>query len=77
MKIVKVSAALLMGLFVTLALAGQVATAQPGTAPAQISSTDAKPITPFTYAWVITANVPVYANPGDVTPIRTLGAGFL
>jgi lipoprotein-anchoring transpeptidase ErfK/SrfK len=32
---------------------------------------------PLTYAWVITANVPVYANPGDFIPVRDLGAGFL
>lgn len=69
----------MLGLIVTLALTSHVASAQSGTGqpPLTQSNNDVKSILPFSYAWVITANVPVYANPGDATPIRTLGAGFL
>lgn len=38
-------------------------------------------ILPFTYAYVITNNVPVYASPSDevagVPPVHTLGSGYL
>lgn len=79
MKQTRFLAALMLGLIVTLALTSHVALAQSGTGqpPLTQSNNDVKSILPFTYAWVITANVPVYANPGDATPIRTLGAGFL
>lgn len=39
------------------------------------------PLVPFTYAHVVTSNVPVYASPQDAAaglpPVRTLGAGYL
>jgi hypothetical protein len=73
-KVVKFSAALLIGLFMMLAAANQVATAQSGVA--QTGSVP-KPSTLLTYAWVVTNNVQVYAAPGDATPVRDLGAGFL
>ncbi len=74
MKVVKFSAALLIGLFVLLTLASQVVTAQSNPAPARDND---KPLSPLTYAWVVTANVPVYAVPGDAVPVRDLGTGFL
>lgn len=82
MKVVKFSTALFIGLFMMLAVSSQVATAQssvaqPGAAPAREGSQGPQAASPFTYAWVITANVPVYAKPGDATPVRNLGAGFL
>ncbi len=77
MKAAKFSAALFIGLFILLALASQVATAQSNTAPVREGGKGTGSITPFTYAWVVTANVPVYASPGAATPVRNLGAGFL
>ncbi len=74
MKVVKFSAALLSSLFVLLTLASQVATAQSNPSPVRENP---KPLTSLTYAWVVTTNVPVYTTPGDVTPVRNLGAGFL
>jgi hypothetical protein len=39
------------------------------------------PITPLTYAYVITGNVPVYATPSDaangLAPVRNFGVGYL
>ncbi|HTP07466.1 MAG TPA: L,D-transpeptidase [Anaerolineae bacterium] len=81
MKSVKFSVALLIGLVMLLAVASQVAIAQPSTtpeaAPAAQSGTVSKSSPSLTYAWVVTNNVQVYANPGDATPVRDLGAGFL
>ena len=77
MKAVKFLTALFIGVVSLLMMAGQVAVAQSSPAPARESSKGASPTIPLTYAWVITANVPVYANPGDATPVRDLGAGFL
>ena len=77
MKVVKFSAALLIGLFMMLAAASQVATAQPSAAPAPQTGTTPRPSSSLTYAWVVTNNVQVYAAPGDATPVRNLGAGFL
>ena len=77
MKVVKFSAALLSGLFMMLAITSQVASAQSSAAPVSQGSTVPKPSAPLTYAWVITNNVQVYANPGDTTPVRDLGVGFL
>jgi hypothetical protein len=68
---------LIIGLFFTLAVVGQVAAAQPGVAPVSQGGTIPKPSSPLTYAWVVTNNVEVYANPGDAKPARNLGAGFL
>lgn len=77
MKVVKFSAALFIGLFMMLAVTSQVASAQSSAAPASQGSTVPKPSSPLTYAWVVTNNVQVYAAPGDTTPVRDLGAGFL
>jgi hypothetical protein len=55
----------------------QVANAQSSTALAPRGSSASKPGSPLTYAWVVTSNVQVYANPGDTVPVRDLGAGFL
>ncbi|MFN8598320.1 MAG: L,D-transpeptidase [Anaerolineae bacterium] len=70
-----------------LVLVGQTASAQTtdrGTLRNAVVSApgkDPKSILSLTYAWVITANVPVFANPADeaagVAPVRSLGAGFL
>ncbi len=76
MKVVKFSAAMFIGLILTLAAASQIATAQSSAAPATPGATIPQP-SPLTYAWVVTANVQVYANPGDATPVRDLGKGFL
>jgi len=76
-KVVKFSAALFIGLFMMLAVTSQVATAQPSAAPASQGGTVPKPSPQLTYAWVVTNNVQVYAAPGDTTPVRDLGAGFL
>jgi lipoprotein-anchoring transpeptidase ErfK/SrfK len=76
-KVVKFSAALIIGLFMLLAAASQVATAQSSAAPTFEGSKDPRSASPLTYAWVVTNNVQVYANPGDATPVRDLGAGFL
>jgi hypothetical protein len=81
-KVVKFSAAVLIGLVMMLAVASQVATAQSSVAQTNVMSALADKKDPqtgssLTYAWVVTANVPVYANPGDATPVRDLGAGFL
>jgi lipoprotein-anchoring transpeptidase ErfK/SrfK len=76
-KVVKFSAALLSGLFMMLAIASQVATAQSSAAPVPQTGTTPKPSSTLTYAWVVTNNVPVYATPGDAAPVRDLGAGFL
>ncbi len=77
MKVIKFSAALFSGLFLLLTVVNQVATAQSNLAPAAQGGTTPKPGTLLTYAWVVTSNVQVYANPGDATPVRDLGAGFL
>jgi hypothetical protein len=76
-KVVKFSAALFIGLFMMLAVASQVATAQSSITQPVKSNTAPQTGSSLTYAWVVTANVPVYANPGDATPVRDLGAGFL
>jgi lipoprotein-anchoring transpeptidase ErfK/SrfK len=76
-KVVKFSAALFIGLFMMLAAASQVATAQPSAAPAPQTGSTPRPSSSLTYAWVVTNNVQVYAAPGDATPVRDLGAGFL
>jgi len=81
-KVVKFSAALLIGLFMMLAAASQVAVAQSSVAQANVSqvvkgSTAPQAGSGLTYAWVVTGSVPVYANPGDATPVRDLGKGFL
>jgi lipoprotein-anchoring transpeptidase ErfK/SrfK len=76
-KVVKFSATLLIGLFMMLAAASQVATAQSSVAQSIKSNTAPQTGSSLTYAWVVTANVPVYATPGDATPVRDLGAGFL
>jgi hypothetical protein len=78
----RMAAAVIIGLAVTFALTGQIAAAQSGAVRAGVSGPkDAASGLQLTYAWVVTANVPVYANPGDaangVAPIRSLGAGFL
>jgi hypothetical protein len=75
-RVVKFSAALLCGLFMMLAITSQVVTAQSTAAPASLGTTVPQP-SPLTYAWVVTTNVQVYASPGDATPIRNLGTGFL
>jgi hypothetical protein len=75
-------AAVFIGLIATLILTGHSAAAQsvvPQTgAPAGKDTTST---TSLTYAWVVTANVQVYANPGDsangIAAVRSLGAGFL
>ena len=77
MKVVKFSAALFIGLFMMLAVTSQVATAQSSAAPASQGGTVPRPSSQLTYAWVVTNNVQVYAAPGDTTPVRDLGAGFL
>lgn len=77
MKVVKFSVAVLMGWLLTLVIASQIAMAQPDVAPVQQGGKDPKPGSLFTYAWVITSNVQVYANPGDAVPVRDLGAGYL
>jgi lipoprotein-anchoring transpeptidase ErfK/SrfK len=76
-KVVRFSAALLIGLFMMLAVTSQIAVAQSSAAPASQGVTVPKPSSSLTYAWVVTNNVQVYANPGDATPVRDLGAGFL
>jgi hypothetical protein len=76
-KVVKFSAALLIGLFMMLAAASQVAFAQASVSLAAQQTTVQQAGSPLTYAWVVTANVPVYAAPGDVAAVRDLGAGFL
>ncbi len=68
MKVVKFSAALFIGLFMMLAVASQVATAQSSVAQAVKSGTAPQTGSPLTYAWVVTSNVPVYAAPGDARP---------
>jgi len=70
-----------------LVVSSQVATAQAIVLQASVlqasvsqaakSSTAPQAGSGLTYAWVVTANVPVYANPGDAAPIRDLGKGFL
>jgi hypothetical protein len=82
MKLIKFSAALFSGLFLMLAAASQVAVAQSSVAqssaaPAAQGGTVPRPSSLLTYAWVVTNNVQVYAKPGDATPVRDLGAGFL
>ena len=77
MKVVKFSAALFIGLLMMLAVTSQVAAAQSSAAPASQGGSTSKPSSPLTYAWVVTSNVQVYAAPGDATPVRDLGAGFL
>ena len=74
MKVAKFSAALFIGLLMLLAVGSQVAVAQSGVAQ---SGSVPKSNSPLTYAWVVTNNVQVYAAPGDATPVRNLGAGFL
>jgi hypothetical protein len=77
-KFVRSIAAVFIGLIVTLALSSHIAAAQ--SAAPQTGTTagkDANSATSLTYAWVVTANVQVFANPGDSTPVRSLGAGFL
>jgi lipoprotein-anchoring transpeptidase ErfK/SrfK len=74
MKIVKFSAALIIGMVMLLAAASQVTVAQSGVVQ---SGSVPKANSPLTYAWVVTNNVQVYAAPGDATPVRDLGAGFL
>ena len=75
MKAVRFSAAILIGLFVTLVLASQGVNAQ--ASDASTYHEGKKTPSPLTYAWVVTANVPVYAAPGDTNPVRDLGKGFL
>lgn len=77
MRVVKFSAALFIGLFMMLAVVGQVAVAHSSAAPASQTGTVPRPSSSLTYAWVVTNNVQVYAAPGDATPVRDLGAGFL
>ncbi len=65
-----------------LAVASQVAVAQSSVAQASVAPTvesnkSPQAVSPLTYAWVVTGNVQVYANPGDLTPVRDLGKGFL
>ncbi len=76
MKIIKVSVTLFIGLFMLLAFTGQIASAQSPAAPTLLGSSVPLP-SPLAYAWVVTTNVGVYANPGDATPVRDLGKGFL
>ena len=59
-----------------LAVTSQIATAQSTAAPMSPGPSVPRP-GPLTYAWVITANVDVFAKPGDTTPVRNLGKGFL
>ena len=77
MKSVRIVAAVFIGLIVTLALTSHIAAAQAGAPPQATVNAVKDSTTPLTYAWVVTANVQVYANPGDTTPVRSLGAGFL
>jgi hypothetical protein len=80
-KIIRVSVALFIGLFMLLAVTCQIATAQSPAAMIVSSPAQASSGLPMTYAWVVTANVQVYANPGDsangIAAVRSLGAGFL
>ena len=76
MKIVKAAIALFIGLFMLLAFTSQIALAQSPTALASFSSS-LRSSSPLAYAWVVTENVSIYANPGDANPVRNLGKGFL
>ena len=77
----------IIGLLIALVMANGIASAQSGVSlpPTHGRIDDAakegRSILPFTYAYVITANVPVYASPSDAVaglpPVRTLGAGYL
>ena len=77
MKVVRSLAVVFIGLFITLALTHHSAAAQASVS--QSNATGKSPVvtSTLTYAWVVTANVQVYANPGDAAAIRSLGAGFL
>lgn len=78
MKVVRSLIAIFIGLMVTLAVSQQMAAAHSLDAAGRAEHlAAAKTDTPLTYAWVVTNNVQVYANPGDATPVRSLGAGFL
>ena len=87
MKSVRVVAVVAAAIAATLMLVGHTVSAQTtdravaASASVAASGKDTKSILSLTYAWVITANVPVFANPGDeaagVAPTRSLGAGFL
>jgi lipoprotein-anchoring transpeptidase ErfK/SrfK len=73
----------MLGVLMTLALTSQVASARSDARHTAVrsASLDVMSRSSLTYAWVVTSNVPVYANPADaaagVAPIRSLGAGFL
>jgi len=81
-KFVRSMAAVFIGLIVTLAVTSHSAAAQ-ATAPQIVTNAgkSANVTSTLTYAWVVTANVQVYANPGDsangIAAVRSLGAGFL
>ena len=78
---------LMLGIVLVLGAVGGIASARSGVErlPAQSglmehNQSDAS-VLPLTYAYVITANVPVYASPADAAsgaePVRSLGAGYL
>lgn len=79
MKAWKVLMIIGAAMMLAAALTAQTASAaqmQPGGRALNTGSQPSESNT-LTYAWVVTANVPVYANPGDAAPVRDLGAGFL
>jgi len=76
----RMAATLAAGLLLAAAATSQTvwAAALPATgAPAGGALQQKSDQNTLTYAWVVTANVPVFANPGDPAPVRDLGAGFL
>ena len=77
MKVVRSLAVVFIGLFITLALTNHSAAAQTSVSQGNAAGKSPVVTSTLTYAWVVTANVQVYANPGDATPVRSLGAGFL
>lgn len=83
LKGLRILSVMLTALAATLVLVGRTVSAQPldrvaaTITAASAPGKDPKSALPLTYAWVVTTNVQVYANPGDATPIRSLGAGFL
>lgn len=71
----RIVATMAAGLLLAAALTSQTVSA--AVLPAAGAPQQKSDQSTLTYAWVITANVPVFANPGDATPVRDLGAGFL
>jgi len=76
-KVVRSLAVVFIGLFITLALTHHSAAAQTSVSQGNAAGKSPVVTSTLTYAWVVTNNVQVYANPGDATPVRSLGAGFL